>query len=171
VLTLGFDTHPLGHDRRWGPANIGAVWIEDALGTYIATLERWASQYSDRALYHWQQHACTRDWPEPDAVSRASLDAPAHHDSTWNSKDLHGEVVPDGQYYVLIEVTETQTDSGPTVAYAFEKSTTPIAQRVLDDDAIEVRPLPGSAAFVAPTGVTISYVPASGAALTDAGAK
>jgi hypothetical protein len=163
VLTVNFETQPLYTDPHWGPSNLGAVWIEDASGTYIKTIERWASHYA-RALYHWQTHACTRAWPEPDAVSQATLDAPAKHSSTWDSKDLHGNVVPDGTYYLLIEVSETETAYGPLVAYAFEKGDEPISDRMLSGSEIQVRPLLG-VDFIPPLDVTISYTPSP-----DAGA-
>lgn len=157
VLSVSFETQTLGTAPHWGPSNMGAVWIEDASGTYIKTIERWVSQLREHSLYHWQTHACTSTWPEPDAVSQASLPEPAKHQSTWDSKDLHGKVVPDGTYYLLIEVTETDTAYGPLAAYAFEKGTAPIADRSLSGSEIQVRPRPED--FMSPLDVVISYTP------------
>lgn len=170
VLSVSFETQTLGTAPHWGPSNMGAVWIEDASGTYIKTIERWVSQLRERSLYHWQTHACTNAWPEPDAVSQASLAEPAKHHSTWDSKDLHGKVVPDGMYYLLIEVTETETAYGPLVAYAFEKGAQPIADRSLSGSEIQVRPR--AMPFISPLEVVISYTPSPDAPGTrDAGAS
>jgi MYXO-CTERM domain-containing protein len=121
TLTVDFSTQPLG--QHWGPANVGAVWIEDAAGAYIKTIERWAAIRA-RSLYHWSDHACISKWPEPDAVSSATMpNTQKPHHSTWSGKDLNGKVVPDGKYTLFIEVTETETNYGPMVTYEFEKGT------------------------------------------------
>jgi hypothetical protein len=159
-LTLTFKTQRL--TRINGPSNIGAVWIEDASGNFIRTIELWAGRFG-RSLYHWQDHACVDGGPGVDAISEATLPEDATHKLEWDTRDLHGLNVPDGTYHVFIEVAETELNFGPTAMYSFEKGPSPIAERNLDMDAVQVPPLPNREAFVPPIGVTISYMPWPGA--------
>lgn len=119
TLTVDFMTQIIG--ERWKPANVGAVWIEDAAGAYIKTIELWAGLRIG-SLYRWHEHACTAAWPEVDVVTAATR--PNHdqpHHSVWKGKDLNGKLVPDGIYQLFIEVTETELNYGPLVMYQFEK--------------------------------------------------
>lgn len=155
MLTVTFKTMLIG--AHWQPANVGAVWIEDAAGTYIKTIERWAAIRS-RSLYQWADHACTTAWPEMDAVAIATLpDHNSPHADMWDGKDFHGKVVPDGAYKLFIEVTETETNYGPLGVVDFQKNGT----------ASMVQP-PDTQAFV---GLTLTYTPsaASPDATADAG--
>jgi hypothetical protein len=146
MLTITFQTAPLG--QHWGPANIGAVWIEDASGTYIKTIERWAAVRA-RALYHWLSHACLTSWPEMDAVSTATL--PNHnatHSDIWDGKDFKGKLVPDGMYNLFIEVTETETDFGAITMVPFTKGTSPMMVQPPDMTNFK--------------GVSLAYMPTAG---------
>ncbi len=123
TLTVDFTTTPIG--ERWGPANVGAVWIEDASGVYVETLERWAALRAG-SLYRWKAHACTSAWPEMDAMTGATLatHGTPHHD-VWNGKDFKGTLAPDGTYELFIEVTETELNYGPLAMYEFHKGPKP----------------------------------------------
>lgn len=124
MLSVDFTTTPIG--EHWTPANVGAVWIEDAAGNYVKTIERWAGLRAG-SLYRWNEHACVAAWPEPDAVTMATL--PNHntpHHDVWISKDFKGNIVPDGTYRIFIEVTETELNYGPLAMYDFEKGTQPV---------------------------------------------
>lgn len=123
TLSIEFQTVPL--HQMWGPANIGAIWIEDSTPAqhYIKTLELWAD-VRRKALYKYGRRAC--QMAEPDVVSRATLPMPAAHKVMWNGKDLQGHVVPDGLYKLFIEVTETEANIGSAVTYDFPKGPMPV---------------------------------------------
>jgi hypothetical protein len=145
MLTVMFKTTLIG--EHWKPANVGAVWIEDAAGTYIKTIERWAAIRS-RSLYQWADHACATAWPEMDAVSEATLpDHNTQHSDTWDGRDFNGKVVPDGAYKLFIEVTETETNYGPLGVVDFQKNGAPST----------VQP-PDTPAFA---GLTLMYMPSA----------
>lgn len=155
MLTVMFKTVPIG--EHWKPANVGAVWIEDANGTYVKTIERWAAIRA-RSLYQWADHACATAWPEMDAIAIATLpDHNSPHADMWDGKDFNGKVVPDGAYKLFIEVTETETNYGPLGVVDFMKNGT----------ASMVQP-PDTPAF---TGLTLMYMPSAAAPTepTDAG--
>jgi hypothetical protein len=146
MMTVTFTTTLIG--EHWQPENVGAVWIENASGTYIKTLERWAAIRS-RSLYQWADHACATSWPEMDALSRATLpDHSSQHSVTWDGRDFMGKVVPDGAYKLFIEVTETETNYGPLGVIDFQKNAT----------ASMVQP-PDTPPFA---GLTLMYMPSAG---------
>jgi len=121
MLSVEYMTTVIG--EHWAPANVGAVWIEDAAGGYVKTIERWAALRVG-SLYRWNEHACVAAWPEMDVMAMATL--PNHntmHHAIWTTKDWKGNIVPDGTYRLFIEVTETELNYGPLAMYDFEKGT------------------------------------------------
>jgi len=122
TLHVEFTSVSLG--GRYSPKNVGAVWLEDASGSYITTLERWAGI---RARYLSDWNAASGGWgffgsPEPDAVSQATLTRHESHAVTWDSRDLDGQVLPDGSYTLHIELTDADR-AGATASIPFEKNT------------------------------------------------
>lgn len=81
-----------------------AVWVEDAVGTYIATV--YVSGFSGRAkaqqvnLPVWAQ---VSEFRGADAVTAASIDL-GHQMYTWDLKDVSGATVRPGEYKILVEV-------------------------------------------------------------------
>jgi hypothetical protein len=59
-----------------------------------------------------------------DAVSRATLRTEQKHEMTWDMRDAKGNLVPDGTYHVVVEVTEVD-GTGPNDAVAFDKGPMP----------------------------------------------
>jgi hypothetical protein len=129
VLMAEFKTVPL--KQNWGPANVGAVWIEDAAQNYVKTLELWAG-VRKKSLYKWGKRAC--QMPEPDVVTRATLATPSEHKVMWTGRDLKGNSVPDGTYKLFIEVTETESDVGRTAVYDVPKGPMPIVLQPPDTE-------------------------------------
>jgi len=120
-LMVDFTTQPLAQNKTYTPTNVGAVWIEDAAGHHMRTLDVWADERL-HALFVWLKRGCGP--LEMDAISGATR--PTHtdpHRAVWDGKDLHGNPVPDGMYRLNIEVTETEGDYSQWAKHDFEKGT------------------------------------------------
>jgi hypothetical protein len=115
------------------PANCGAVWIEDAMGHYVATADVWA-QMRLRNIFIWQGHRCATD--EPDVVSSATLETHEEHDVVWDGLDLTGEIAPDGPYVLNIEVTEDELNFGRRAQYMFDKGEAPVKLEPADQESV-----------------------------------
>lgn len=92
------------HDtEQTGHLSAAAIWIEDANGALVRTLDLWCyapfcimclDPYYSRFL-----GGCKLD-----VITRASLHAYEPWMHTWDGKSLHGTVVPDGAYVLTIDV-------------------------------------------------------------------
>jgi len=128
TLTVTFTSVDLR--GRYAPRNIGAVWIESGSGTFVKTLERWASIRAND-LRTWNSKSggwssffgigATAD--ELDAVSRATLRSHETHTLTWDMVDNNGQVVPDGAYKVGIDVAD---GSNQSTYVDFDKGSAPV---------------------------------------------
>jgi len=120
TLTVAFTS--VGPGGRYAPRNCGAVWIEDASGKFVKTIERWTA-IRERYLENWSM--ASGGWgfsifggtsgnnpDQVDVVSAGTLSRHQMHMSTWNMKNVDGEVVPDGTYSVVVEVSEGTSGVG-----------------------------------------------------------
>jgi hypothetical protein len=112
----------------YSPRNYGAVWIEDVHSKYVRTLEVWAGSEHQNAVVQWYVRSCRQELAAagatPDAVTSATLPGPEIHELAWDGKASNGEVVPDGDYKVWMQVTEDEIfPEGPFVGIAFTKGT------------------------------------------------
>jgi hypothetical protein len=133
-LDISFTT--ASYVGRYHPENCGAIWIEDAAGNYIATPAIWA-RIRTRPLFFYQAVRCQQD--KPDAITSATLETHKSHSVTWDGKDLHDRVVPDGMYVLNIEVTEDEADAGRRAKYPFMKGA--IAETLMPPDTESVKGL------------------------------
>lgn len=118
---------------QYAPANATAVWIEDAQEQYIATLEVHA-RLRLPGLRCFQMRACQEE-PGPDVITGASLeDHEKPHDVTWRGTDYKGRPVPDGQYTLFIEITETDKADGDCLQFPLVKGVDPYSEDLLVDD-------------------------------------
>ena len=152
-LVVAFSTFVIG--GGWQPANVGAVWIEwvDPAAPaditkerFVRTVEKW-SNWRTESLETWVNRRC--EFPKspdnPDAVSTATLpDHSTPHMATWDTRDVNGDVVPDGAYRLYIEVTEFE-EQGPIASYEFIKGPMPFMQSEPDGENN--------------TGLTLTYTP------------
>jgi hypothetical protein len=133
-LTIDFTTASY-LTGKYSPKNCGAVWIEDAAGTYIATPAIWA-HIRQRPIFFWQTVRCQAD--APDAVTSATLDDHSKpHSVTWDGLDLKGNVVPDGMYVVNVEVTEDEVRLGRRAKFPFMKGPTAETQTPADTESVK----------------------------------
>ncbi len=122
-LTVEYTTQTVG--QRYAPRNISAVWIETMDEQFVANLEV-AAGLRRPGLVYWQERACTEPTRlGPDVVTSATKkthdDA---HEATWTGVDLNNVAVADGEYQLLIEVTETDKEPGEFQAFPFTKGPT-----------------------------------------------
>lgn len=112
MLTVAFMS--VGPGGRYAPRNCGAVWIEDENGKFIKTIERWTA-IRERYLQSWSRASggwgfsffgTSNNPDQVDAVTSGTLSRHQMHMSTWNMKNVEGDVVPDGKYSVVVEVSE-----------------------------------------------------------------
>lgn len=120
-LSLDYTTQTT--NGRYAPKNCSAVWIETIDDQFVATLEI-AAQVRRPGLVYWTEQACI-DKLGPDAVASATkLTHDSPHSAKWTGVDLNGNPMPDGEYQLYIEVTETDKDPGDFQVIRFTKGPT-----------------------------------------------
>lgn len=127
-FTVSFTTTLI--DGLYAPRNCGAVWLEDSFLFYVRTLEVWTHE-RQMSLVQWDARVCKTDVTLADAISGATLAAPAMHTSTWDTKDFRGNVVPDGTYTLWLQVASNEIfPEGPFAKIPITKGSTPYAEKV-----------------------------------------
>lgn len=112
----------------YAPRNIGAIWVEDSAGKFIKSLKVWARTRISY-LTRWQS---TSAGNTVDATTSATLSTHQAHTVTWNCTDVNRNVVPDGSYRILFEMTE-KNGAGPNLTLNFTKGAT--SQTITPADA------------------------------------
>ncbi|MDD9969287.1 MAG: hypothetical protein OXR73_23795 [Myxococcales bacterium] len=131
-VTLTFTTVTYG--GRYAPGNYGAIWFEQPDGTFIKTVKRWAGQLHAGDLGAWNE--ASGGWPSSisslfggggnaedmmDAMSQATIRNHESHTVTWDFM-VGGELLPDGPYVAVVEMTEDRAASpGPVIKLEFAK--------------------------------------------------
>jgi hypothetical protein len=154
TVTVEFTT--VSYDGEYAPLNYGAVWFEKASMGFVKTAKRWAGAAHASDLVGWTK--ASGGWGSVfggggnmadmmDAMSSATLRTHQKHTVMWNMKDAQKQLVPDGDYVAVLEVTESRARdrAGPLLRIPFTKG--PAAQMV---DA------PANESF---TGVVLRYTP------------
>ena len=153
MVTVEFAT--VSYGGEYAPLNYGAVWFEDAGGTFIKTAKRWAGTTHASDLVAWTE--ASSGWGSifgggntadmMDAISMATIRTHQMHTVTWNMKNAEGELVPDGAYVAVVEMSESRARdrAGPLIRIEFTKGPAPMM----------VEP-PAAESF---TGVKLSYAP------------
>lgn len=106
---------------RYQPKNVGAIWVEDETGRGIKTLAVWASL---RTRYLTEYIASNPVRDTADAITSATLRAHGSHEVTWNLRDSDNQIVPDGVYSLVVEVTDKDA-TGQTLSVMFRKGAEP----------------------------------------------
>lgn len=118
-----------GHRRRgrthsqggeYAPRNIGAIWIANASGGFVKTLEVWAQRRAGD-LTKWGIETFSN---RVDAISSATLSSHRQHQVSWDMTNASGAAVPDGDYQIIIELTD-HDGSGKWKAVPFTLNGTP----------------------------------------------
>jgi len=105
---------------RYAPSHVGAVWITDASGKFVKTLQEWGVRRSGN-LYNWRQSAGGNT---VDAITGATLKSHVAHKLDWNCTNVSKARVAPGKYTVHAEFAESNvsgaSNAGPTFEAAFE---------------------------------------------------
>jgi hypothetical protein len=109
------------HEGRYTPRNVGAIWIANAAGSFVKSLDVWGN----RRLTHveaWNAATEAAGVPQDrvDAVTGATSATHRTHVVSWDCTDHQGQLVPDGSYRVYFEVTEANA-AGPNHFETFDK--------------------------------------------------
>lgn len=129
---------------RYSPRNCGAVWIETGAGKFVKTIERWCGI---RAYYLKRWTAASSGWgssrrggaptmmvpDQVDAVSAATLRMHVAHESTWKTQNVQGEIVADGDYKLVIEVSDGEAE---TIEVPFKKASEPVQMKPADAEPV-----------------------------------
>ena len=99
---LSFQFTTVTYGGRFGPRNVGAVWVMSPENRFVKTLELWATVRANHLVAWNQQTEANR----VDVVSSATLTTHRAHECRWDCRDVNGNVVPDGQYKMSVEFTE-----------------------------------------------------------------
>ena len=142
---------------QYAPKNIVAVWVEDAAGNFIKTIDRF-SQVRTAHLVAWVADAGPGDADAVSGATRANHTTPLT--MTWDLRDKAGALVPDGTYTIRMELADSnasQPSQNHEGTFTFVKSAAPEQQSGL-----------ASGGF---TNVTIDFqpVPDTGGGGGDAG--
>mgnify|MGYP000371502451 CR=1 FL=1 len=114
TLTFNVTTASTG---GYSPKHIMAIWIEKADGTFIKTrLKRGGSTYINY-LNVWLNKSGGN---ATDAVTSATINTHQQESITWDGKDLNGNLLPDGDYKVWVQMAWANSN-GPTFNATFTK--------------------------------------------------
>jgi hypothetical protein len=108
--------------RNYAPRNSMAIWIEDQSGKFIKTLLVNAQQRRMQ-LKRWEKSTNTAGYKynAVDAVTGATNIIHGTRTCSWNGTDLNGKVLPDGNYNIMMELTDID-GAGNSYAVPFNKS-------------------------------------------------
>ncbi len=118
---LSFSVQTVSPNGKYSPRNIYAIWVVDAQGKFVKTLAKFART---RAIYLTAWNA-TSLGNVVDAVSGATVSSHGVRDASWDLTDATGNTVPDGDYKIVVELTDADR-SGPSTSIAFHKGPDPV---------------------------------------------
>ena len=100
-LTISFETSNPG--GKYKPKNSHVIWVETADGAYVKTLDLWAKKQAK----HLTQWAAAAGDIKNEVAARTGATQKTHgaYQSLWDLKDAAGNVVPDGEYVIRLELT------------------------------------------------------------------
>lgn len=120
-FSFEFSTKPAG--GKYAPKNIGAVWIANAQGAFVKSLNVWAA----KRIVHLVKWNAASAGNKVDAITAATSTNHGPHAATWDCTDVSKNPVPDGNYSVMVEFTEGDSaflifPPGPTLSVPFVKN-------------------------------------------------
>jgi hypothetical protein len=120
VTSLTFDVTTSAVGLQYQPKNIGAIWVTDASGKLVKSLEVWAAT---RRRY-LTGYVSALAGSSVDVTASATLSSHRAHHASWDLRDKTGAAVPAGKYNVVIELTDGNK-TGRTTSVSFDTSAGP----------------------------------------------
>lgn len=114
--SISFTVKTVTNHGTYAPRHCFAIWITNAQGQFVKSLEVRASNYK-QYLTRWR---AASSYNTTGAITSASLNQHTTHTVTWNCRNLSNVEVPDGVYTVWVEFTE-RNGSGPYTSVQFTK--------------------------------------------------
>jgi hypothetical protein len=106
---------------RYSPRNIYAIWVADAQGKFVKTLAKFAFIRA-RYLTGWN---AASGGNVVDAVTGATVSDHGTRSVTWNLTDVSKKPVPDGDYKIVVELTDADK-TGASTSVPFTKGPAPV---------------------------------------------
>jgi hypothetical protein len=127
ACTLTFSVTTVTARGQYAPRNVGAIWISNATGQYVKSLDVWGSQRLGNVTA-WQTAS---GGDKTDAITSATHASHGPHNVTWNCLDRARNPVPDDQYTVNVSFIEGNAIPffGPApiiVSVPFAKGSAPV---------------------------------------------
>lgn len=118
-LNVNFTSSQAG--GNYAPRNIVAVWVEDADGHFVKTLMAYA-QNRITHLNIWQAAtvAAGSEYNRVDAITGSTRTSHASRSCLWNALDYNQNLMPDGTYYLWMELTD-KNGTGNYHSFEFTK--------------------------------------------------
>lgn len=113
-LSFSVTTATLG--GRYSPRNIYAIWVTDAQGKFVKTLAKFA-RIRARYLTGWN---AASGGNVVDAVTGATVTSHGARMATWDLTDVSKKAVPDGDYKIVVELTDADK-TGASTSIPFTK--------------------------------------------------
>lgn len=106
---------------NYAPRNVLAIWVEDSSGKFVKTLLAYAANRKTH-LNGWETSttAAGSAFNVTDAITGATQSSHGTRTCSWNGKDYKGNLVPDGNYSLRMELTD-KNSTGNTSPFAFVK--------------------------------------------------
>lgn len=106
---------------NYAPRNIVAIWVEDENGNFVKTL----MAYAQNRITHintWQAstNAAGSEYNVVDAITGATRNSHATRACLWNGLDYNQNLMPDGTYYLWMELTD-KNNTGNYSSFEFIK--------------------------------------------------
>jgi hypothetical protein len=122
--SVTFNVKTVTYNGKYAPANCFALWITNASGVYVKTINRQSATYTQYLTY-WKASSGTK---LTDGMTGATIES--HNEPyngtvsripfVWNCTDYNETLVANGNYYVNVEFTEIN-GTGKYIRYLFTK--------------------------------------------------
>ena len=123
--TMTFTVKTVTYNGSYHPKNIGAIWITNSSNQFVKTIKVWAASRRSH-LVKWVASSGNNT---TGAVTSATINSHQLHTVTWNGKNTSNVAVPDGNYNINVEYTEsasTTSNPGKYKVITFNKGNTPV---------------------------------------------
>jgi hypothetical protein len=126
--SLTFTVTTVSFNGDYAPRNVGAIWISDAGGGFVKSLNVWGNKRR-RHLQTWNDAS---NGNTVDAVTAATQSNHGTRTGTWNCTGVDRKVVADGMYRVNVNFTESNSGERVMTPLPFTKGAAPIDVRGTD---------------------------------------